>query len=154
VLIALHQALYVVHRKEIMDPALEAFYAYRDLPTALRDDVDALLSNPNTVALLVEADGEVLGYITGHVEEDRRRVLPRKGVVEDWYVEPAARGRDVGRLLFDALVEVFRDRGCQVVESATWPFNKGARAAHTALGFREVEVKYRLRIDGGEPAPS
>lgn len=142
-----HRALYVAHRNAILPAALAPFYAYRDLETALRDDVDALLGAAHAVVIIAERAGEPIGYATGHTEQDdERRVLRRKGVIEDWYVEGPARGEGIGARLIEALTTVFRDEGCDVVESTTWPFNDGARRAHEALGFREVEVKYRKKL--------
>jgi GNAT superfamily N-acetyltransferase len=142
-----HRALYVTHREAILPAKLAPFYAYRDLEAALRDDVDALLRSPRSVVMIAERDGEPVGYATGHTEEDdERRVLRRKGIVEDWYVDHSARGHGIGARLLEALGTVFRHEGCEVIESTTWPFNDGARRAHEALGFDEVEVKYRKRL--------
>ncbi|MCA9580891.1 MAG: GNAT family N-acetyltransferase [Myxococcales bacterium] len=142
----LHRALYVQHRDEILPPALADLYAYKNLDEALADDVRSLLQNPASRIFLAEANGETLGYITGHVERDLRRVLTHKGIVEDWYVLPEHRGLGVGRRLFEELISAFREAGCQAVESATWPFNTGARAVHDHLGFHEIQVRYRKRL--------
>jgi RimJ/RimL family protein N-acetyltransferase len=48
--------------------------------------------------------------------------------------------------LLRKLEERFVAAGCQMIESATWSGNKGARRAHDALGFREIRVIYRKRI--------
>jgi ribosomal protein S18 acetylase RimI-like enzyme len=87
-----------------------------------------------------------LGYITGRVTVEPRRVLPRRGVVEDWYVAPDSRGAGVGSSLLHELEARFAAAGCEVIESATWSSNEGARRAHDALGFREIRVMYRKRI--------
>lgn len=141
-----HEALYVAHRDRVMPAALADLFAYRDFVRTLHDDVDAILSSRESVALLAERGGAPVGYVTGHVETDERRVLPRRGVVEDWYVEPAARGGGVGAALLDAIAAHFRALGCEVLESATWSFNDGARRAHERLGFAEYEVRYRKRL--------
>lgn len=145
-LLAFHRALYIDHRDEITPPELLDFYAYRDFDRVLRDDVDGLLASATTLVLVAEAGGEPVGYATGHIEDEPRRVLPRKGVVEDWYVVPGARGRGVGKLLMERLLSIFRDAGCHVAESTTWAHNTGARRAHDGLGFTEIEVKYRKRL--------
>jgi len=97
--------------------------------------------------LVAERGTEPLGYITGHVEVDDRRLLRRKGVVEDWLVLDSERGEGVGKRLMDALVEEFRNAGCELVESGTWAFNTDARRAHARAGFDEIEVRFRKRLD-------
>jgi len=142
-MIVLHHGLYVDYREEILPAELAPFYAYKDLGRALREDVDSILASPRADAFIAEKDGNPVGYITGHIEEDARRELARKGVVEDWYVEKPARGSGIGKALFEALSDAFRERGCVVVESTTWASNEGARAAHEALGFHDIEIKMR-----------
>lgn len=141
-----HRELYIGHRDELARPDIVPLLAYRDIEGTLRDDVSGLLEGRDTRVLLAERGGQVVGYVTGHVEVDTRRVLQRKGVVEDWFVVRAERGHGVGRLLLDTLVESFRLDGCELVESGTWAFNEGARKAHAAAGFIEIEVKFRKRL--------
>ncbi len=134
-----------------MPPGAEELFAYREFEQVLRDDVDAMLSSPEH-AVLVAVDNAsngvdaIVGYISGHVVTMPRRVLPKKGVVGDWFVVKPARGRGVGKRLLETLSAIFRETGCEVMESATWPFNEGARGAHERLGFSEVQVTYRKRL--------
>jgi GNAT superfamily N-acetyltransferase len=146
VVLNFHRALYVAFRDEIADPKVIPLFAYRDIEGALRDDVDALLYGDDTVVLIAERDGVAVGYISGHMEHDPRRVLTHKGVVEDWYVVQSERRQGTGMLLLDTLLEGFKEAGCDVAESATWGFNEGARAAHERAGFHEIEVRYRRRL--------
>jgi len=141
-----HHELYVRHRDHITRPEVLPLFAYKDLESTLSDDVDGLLRTHDATVLLAERAGAAVGYVTGHVENDPRRVLTRKGVIEDWFVLPAERGQGTGKLLLEALVERFRSAGCHVVESGTWAFNEGARKAHLALGFNEIEIKFRKRL--------
>lgn len=146
VVLRFHRELYIKHRDELARPDVIPLLAYRDLEGTLRDDVEGLLTGRDTRVLLAERAGHAVGYITGHVEVDPRRVLTRKGVVEDWLVARDERGQGTGRLLMDTLVECFRRDGCHLVESGTWAFNDGARQAHLKAGFLEIEVKFRKRL--------
>jgi ribosomal protein S18 acetylase RimI-like enzyme len=145
VLIGFHQSLYQGHRDEVVNEDDLPLIEYRDYDRVLRDDLQALLSDPNSHVLIADSEGTAVGYITGRVTVEPRRVLPRKGVVEDWYVAPKARGAGVGARLLRELEERFAAVGCEVIESATWSSNEGARRAHDALGFREIRVIYRKR---------
>jgi aminoglycoside 6'-N-acetyltransferase I len=146
VVLAFHRELYIKFRDQITEPDVLPLFAYRDLDTTLRDDVDGLLNARDAIVLLAERGEQAVGYVSGHVEVDVRRELSRKGVIEDWFVTPGARGKGVGKLLMDSIVERFRDADCQVVESGTWAFNEGARQAHASAGFTEIEVKFRKRL--------
>jgi GNAT superfamily N-acetyltransferase len=145
-LVALHEALYITHREKVTPPALDAFFAHKNWRETLRDDVDSLLSGSGSVVLLAEHANEVIGYVTAHIEDDPRRVLSRRGVVEDWFVDERARGKGAGKRLLFVLEEILREAGCVSLESATWTFNEGARRAHEAAGFAEAEIRYRKRL--------
>ncbi len=141
-----HRNLYEAHRDRVVPQEDLPLVAYRDYERILADDLRALMSDRNAYVLIAEADRDALGYITGRVSTESRRVLPQRGVVEDWYVEESARGSGVGKQLLTELERRFADAGCQVIESATWSGNDAARRAHDAMGFREIRVIYRKRV--------
>lgn len=145
-LVGFHRSLYQGHRDEVVAEEDLPLIEYRDYDRVLVDDVQALLRDRSSHVLVAESQGAAMGYITGRVVVEPGRVLPRRGVVEDWYVVPNARGAGVGALLLRELETRFADAGCQVMESATWSGNGGARRAHDAMGFREIRVMYRKRL--------
>jgi aminoglycoside 6'-N-acetyltransferase I len=65
--------------------------------------------------------------------------------VEGWYVEPAARGRGVGRALMTAAENWARERGFTELASDTEVENDVSLAAHLRFGFFETErlIKFR-----------
>ncbi|TNF60523.1 MAG: GNAT family N-acetyltransferase [Deltaproteobacteria bacterium] len=146
VLTSFHRSLYQSHRDDVVDKDDLPLIDYQDYERVLHDDLNALLKAQSTQVLVAESDGVAVGYITGRITVEHRRVLPRRGVVEDWYVVPESRGAGVGALLLAKLEKRFAEAGCEVIESATWSGNEGARRAHDALGFREIRVMYRKRI--------
>jgi ribosomal protein S18 acetylase RimI-like enzyme len=146
VLMGFHQSLYQDHRDEVVAKNDLPLIEYRDYERILRDDLDALLRDRSSHVLVAESQGVAVGYITGRVTMEPRRVLPRRGVVEDWYVVPESRDSGVGAVLLRELEERFAAAGCELIESATWSGNEGARRAHDALGFREIRVMYRKRL--------
>lgn len=73
-----------------------------------------------------------------------------RGVAEvSVYVAAAARGRGVGRLLLQALVEMSERAGIWTLQAGIFPENVASLAAHRACGFREVGRRERLgRLQG------
>lgn len=145
-LMGFHRSLYQAHRDRVVSEADRPLIEYRDYDLVLSEDLQSLLRDRNSHVLVAESEGAAVGYITGRVVVEPRRVLSRRGVVEDWFVEEEARSAGVGALLLRELERRFAGAGCEVVESATWSGNDGARTAHDALGFREIRVMYRKRI--------
>jgi aminoglycoside 3-N-acetyltransferase I len=146
-LLALHRALNVDERKAVTPEAERPLSAYRRFDEVVTQDMLAMLASPqHHVLVATQAGGAVIGYVTGRIASQPDRILDPKGIVGDWYVMPGARGEGTGHRLLQALLAWFRQEGCQMVESATLPNNARARALHERLGFREVEVRYRMRL--------
>jgi L-amino acid N-acyltransferase YncA len=67
------------------------------------------------------------------------------GVVEhSVYVEPAARGQGVGRLLMTTLIASTEAAGIWTIQSGIFPENRASVALHETLGFRVVGRRERL----------
>ena len=90
----------------------------------------------------VDGDGRILGWVAV------TRVSPRPvyaGVVEhSVYVDPAARGRGVGRLLLDALIASTEAAGVWTIQSGVFPENAASLALHERAGFRRIGVRERV----------
>ena len=90
----------------------------------------------------VDQTGAVLGWVAAG------RVSARScyaGVVEhSVYVHPTARGRGVGRLLLDRLVNVCETENIWTIQSSIFPENHASLALHTAARFRTIGTRERI----------
>ena len=90
----------------------------------------------------VDDTGTVLGWAACVPVSDR---CVYAGVVEhSVYVGPAARGRGVGRLLLDALINSTEQAGIWTVQSGVFPENTASLALHQRAGFRVVGTRERV----------
>jgi phosphinothricin acetyltransferase len=84
----------------------------------------------------------VVGWVTVSAVSGRAVYA---GVVEhSVYVDPAARGRGVGRQLLDALIASAERAGIWTIQSGVFPENSASLALHRAAGFRTVGVRERV----------
>ncbi|GAA2176497.1 GNAT family N-acetyltransferase [Agrococcus versicolor] len=68
-----------------------------------------------------------------------------RGVVEhSIYVDDAARGRGVGRMLLERLVEASEEAGVWTIQSAILPENAASIRLHERAGFRVVGTRERI----------
>jgi ribosomal protein S18 acetylase RimI-like enzyme len=142
-LLGFHQSLYQSHRDEVVTADVLPLIEYTDYAKVIEDDLKALLADPNSHVLIAESRGVAVGYITGRTRVEPHRVLTQRGIIEDWFVDPAHRGQGIGAALLTKIEERFRSVGCGVIESGTWSTNEGARRAHDSLGFQEIRIVYR-----------
>jgi phosphinothricin acetyltransferase len=88
--------------------------------------------------LVVEKDGEVLGY--AYAARHRERAAYQWSVDSSVYVREDQRRRGLGRALYTSLLALLRIRGfCRVHAGATLP-NAASVALHESFGFRPIGV--------------
>ncbi|GIG21610.1 N-acetyltransferase [Cellulomonas chitinilytica] len=110
-----------------------------DVPTWESFDAGKL---PDHRFVALDEAGAVVGWVAVSPVSDR---CVYAGVVEhSVYVDEAARGRGVGRLLLDALLASTDAAGVWTVQSGVFPENTASLALHEAVGFRVVGTRERL----------
>ncbi|MDG4780980.1 GNAT family N-acetyltransferase [Micromonospora sp. WMMD961] len=90
----------------------------------------------------VDRPGAVVGWVAVSPISTREVYA---GVVEhSVYVDPAAQGRGVARLLLDALITSTEAAGIWTIQSGVFPENGASLALHERAGFRVVGVRERV----------
>ena len=131
-------------RPEDLDSVLEIEGASFSRPWTRRhflDEIDSSFGHP-TVA--VGARGEVAGYLCLKLVLDEAEIL-------DVAVNPALRGRGVGRLLVQSALASCRDSGAELVALEVRVGNREAIPLYRSLGFREIGRR-KGYYDNGEDA--
>jgi ribosomal protein S18 acetylase RimI-like enzyme len=107
------------------------------------------LGNPDIVVLVAEDGGEVLGYTFAGVEGyDYMSLRGPAGVLHDIVVDPAHRGRGVGRALLDATLAELKARGAPRVVLSTAERNEPAQRLFARAGFRRTMIEMTRELDG------
>ena len=103
------------------------------------------LSNPNSLVMVAEHSGAVIGYVFADVEPTNWMELRGPcGVVQDVYVDEAARHLGAGRELMRAAIAWIRSKGRTQVVLLTKTRNEHAQHLFTTLGFRPTMIEMTL----------
>ncbi len=110
-----------------------------------RDRLDDLLADESALVLVGTLDDVVTGFGMCHIE-DLGPPGPR-GVLDACYVEPAARGVGLGRLLLDSSVSWLESHGCRGVDGVALPGDRGAKSFYESAGFKARMLTMHREID-------
>jgi GNAT superfamily N-acetyltransferase len=136
---------------ELLLPLIDAYQRFYEVeeidPERNRFFFRRFLAPSKDGLLLGARDGErLLGYacLYWHFSslEARESVL-----MNDLYVDAAARGKGVGRALIEASADIARERGAAHLEWATAPDNLTAQRLYDSTGAKRSEwVEYELGL--------
>lgn len=111
-------------------------------------------TKPNSRVLVAEDSGAVVGYVFADVEPTNWMELRGPcGVIQDIYVDAAARSRGAGRALLHAAIEWIRSKGRQQIVLMTKTKNEHAQNLFTNLGFRKTMIEMTLDHDAPGEQP-
>jgi len=107
------------------------------------------LTNPNSLVMVAELAGRVVGYVYADVEATNWMQLRGPcGVVNDVFVDEAARLHGAGRALLRAAIDWIYSRGRSQVVLLTKTGNEHAQRLFAALGFRPTMIEMTLDREG------
>ncbi len=106
------------------------------------------IDDPETVVLVAEQDGAVVGYVYAGLEPmDWMQLRAPCGAVYDVFVDPAARGRGIGEHLMRAAIDWLAGRGQPRVVLSSAEGNDAAQRLFARLGFRRTMVEMTRELE-------
>ena len=108
------------------------------------------LANPNSLVMVAEKTGVVIGYVYATIESTSWMELRGPcGVVHDVYVDESARRHGAARELMQAAIAWIHSKGRSQVVLLAKTENAHAQRLFTALGFRPTMTEMTLDLDTG-----
>ena len=105
------------------------------------------LDDPDTVLLVAEGDGAIVGYTYATVEGyDYMSLRGPAGVLNDVVVDPSYRGRGIGRMLLEAAIDALKARGVPRVVLSTAEQNEAAQHLFERSGFRRTMIEMTREV--------
>ena len=101
------------------------------------EELLGIFADPETPVFVYESDGVVLGYVFcafRHPSSGSLKTITTL-YVDDLCVDGKARGRHIGKALFNHVKEYARQQGCHNITLHVWECNPGARAFYESLGM-------------------
>ncbi|WP_394760726.1 arsinothricin resistance N-acetyltransferase ArsN1 family A [Phenylobacterium sp.] len=110
-------------------------------------DIEAWFGSALALVVVIAPGGTVVGYAVAHPYADR---CCYRGIGEfSVYVRRDERGRRVGELAMNALIDAAREAGLWKLLSRVFPQNRASLALMARTGFREIGVHEKHgKLDG------
>ena len=137
----LHQVNMVHHR---LRPDL-----FKPYTTKYSDEELAAMMETETQPIFVFDDGMVSGYAFCRIQEvrDDRLLQDRKTLyIDDLCVDESARGRHIGRQLFDHVRDYAAAAGCRAITLNVWDGNDAAMRFYRHLGMHVQKTCMELNL--------
>jgi ribosomal protein S18 acetylase RimI-like enzyme len=110
------------------------------------------LEDPSVVVLVAARGDAVIGYTYAAVEGfDYMSLRGPAGALHDIVVDPAERGRGVGRTLLDATIAALAERGAPRVVLSTAERNEAAQRLFERAGFRRTMIEMTRELNDDPP---
>ena len=138
----LHQVDMVHHR---LRPDL-----FKPNTTKYSEQELALLLNNETKPIFVYDDGDVLGYAFCQITEvkDDRLLQDRKTLyIDDLCVDEAARGKHIGKALFDFVRDYAKSIGCHAITLNVWEGNDSAIRFYQNMGMHPQKIRMEIKLE-------
>lgn len=102
-----------------------------------------LADDGRPVFVAVDRDGQVLGYafcIFRQYPDDNILTDIRTLYIDDLCVDEAHRGRNIGRQLYEYVLDFAKEQGCYNVTLNVWECNPGAKRFYEKCGLTPQKV--------------
>jgi ribosomal protein S18 acetylase RimI-like enzyme len=103
---------------------------------------------------VAEVDGTVVGFMLGDLRAGEFGLEEPSGWIERFGIDPDHRGRDLGRLMFEAMVAHFRAGGARTVRTLVDRKDTGVAGFLRALGLSTSPLEaLEMRLDAESREP-
>lgn len=136
----------LVAYERTIEPTLvqEGKLEYYDIPKIIKD-------TKNSIILIAEIEGRAFGCGLAQIKENDVCYNQKKyGYIGLMYVDSAHRGKNIGSLIIQELVEWIRGKGIKEVRLKVYSSNDGAIKAYKKYGFDEYIQEMKLDLGEGQ----
>ena len=112
------------------------------------EELKDIFSNPDTPVFVYEENGAVLGYAFCALQhQESGSLMPLTTLyIDDICVDERARGKHIGKALFEHVKAFARENGCYNITLHVWECNPGATAFYKALGMKPQYTSMEMII--------
>jgi ribosomal protein S18 acetylase RimI-like enzyme len=119
---------------------------YLDESAIISETTDEFISDPKHICFVAELENNLIGFISGCLNINEKKIYARKGYIEDWFVSENYRNQGVGKKLYNELIKEFAKEKCDNLEIHAYVSNP-AIEMYRKLGFQDMVLKMIKKFD-------
>ena len=121
--------------------AIDEAIGGRYRPEVWERQIGYYLRRAPDASLVAEVDGKVAGFMLGEVRSGEFGLEEPTGWIEVLGVDPAQRGKALGRRMAESIVEYFRSQGAHSVRTLVDEEREDIRSFFHSLGFEPSTLR-------------
>lgn len=122
-------------QEQHFDPAL--YQLHPDAERRFARWAGVVGEDPRSTLVVAEENGQLIGFAYAVIEQDLPIYACEEfALIREWWVEPAFRGRGIGRALIDSAMKELGEVGVAQLRVRTGAADEDARAVLAHCGFR------------------
>ncbi len=123
------------------------YWLKEDIEEKLREFYSKNISSENTLLLVAEIDGEIVGFTLGKIQKYPPIFqIEEFGYLSDTFVKEEYRRKRIGEKLTHEMLEWFKSRGMKRVELSVDVRNKIGVSAWTKFGFEPFHYRMKKNL--------
>jgi len=112
-----------------------------------RQFLEKIIDDDNYLILVAQIKDKITGYFIGTISEAKPFLVPQKtGRISDAFVEKDFRKSGIGRMMFDTLLNWFKEHRVKHLELSVDVRNKIGVEAWKKYGFQEFMLKMKMDL--------
>lgn len=102
--------------------------------------------SPKKTAFVFEKNNKLLGYISGEIKSDNRKIIPSVGHIDDWFVSKKYRGKKIGTQLYNQMIKFFKEHSIKIITLGVFNQNKNTYKLYEKMGFKPLDTTLLKRL--------
>lgn len=115
-----------------------------ELQQSMIEYVNGSLKSADSVVLVVEQAGKVVGVLKADIVKRVFYDPPLEGLIKELYILPEHRRKGVGKMLISEALRILKERGVGLITAEFPSQHKFATEFYEKMGFRPIVSKYAI----------
>lgn len=114
-----------------------------------KEELEKIIADDHTPIYVYEENGEVMGYVfcIYQITRENEQVHARKVLyIDDLCVDEPYRRKHIGEKLYEYVLEVARENGCNSVTLNVWDVNPSAASFYRKMGMQPLKTTMETRL--------